>query len=544
MMMNPTSLPASSGIVSHDARGISVPATSQAGISNVFRVAVVIENAEKMEAAYIRTRHNNLRCFPQCGKVHKTKSFCGTPLYVRIKRLDGGQNWNVKELQVIGEFRNVRKPPAFGLMATCTSKTLDQAVFVPGHLSGSNEDMQFTINPPRKWRYRARIAQVLDMHVFTVYVVARDMVIAMKDTPQFQVIPIWKADDAMLRANDGEGVEDDEEEEAEEDANDDAEALPQPTVRTGGLNSAHKKSRASIDDDAAFPLAAKLDRLQGNSNTSAQQENPFRREHSIGSLQDLHEAAAKANALGSPGSNFATLQQSFPLMASQGLSGGGGFNSGGFPSPTSTQMFTSSFFPSFNGQQQQYSNLSRSASAGLPNGTGSPPPQVASLQNWHPMTAPGFTHPQQPSAMMDHAALFGTINNNGNGHQMPPPLPAVSATGSTTSSAPAPNRFLSNLLSNAYFGGSGFNNIMYAGGGGISPAGHHHPGQMQGTSSLAGASEQLSKAMIMQSASPTNAGGMMNGQQSVAAGGGFHSNLAGQTMNLASGKNAKEKHQD
>jgi len=48
-------------------------------------VVVTIENAAEMDEAYVRTRHNNLRCFPKCAKVHKTKSFCGSPMKINIR---------------------------------------------------------------------------------------------------------------------------------------------------------------------------------------------------------------------------------------------------------------------------------------------------------------------------------------------------------------------------------------------------------------------------------------------------------------------------
>jgi hypothetical protein len=49
-----------------------------------------------------------------------------------------------------------------------------------------------------------------------------DIVVAIKDTPQFQVIPIWKADDNLLRFNDG-GEEEEDEIMNEEDDGDEAE---------------------------------------------------------------------------------------------------------------------------------------------------------------------------------------------------------------------------------------------------------------------------------------------------------------------------------
>jgi hypothetical protein len=177
---------------------------------------VVLENATLMEISYIRTRHNNLRCFPRCGRVHKTKSFCGTPLYVRIKSLSGRDPQQLKSVMVFGEFRNVRKPVSFAIGSPCKQQSLENSVFLFAELLEDGNDFQFVINPPRKWRYRARIAQVLDLHVFTVYVVENEVVVGTTDTPQFQVIPIWKADESMLLKPGEDEDEEDDDEEAED----------------------------------------------------------------------------------------------------------------------------------------------------------------------------------------------------------------------------------------------------------------------------------------------------------------------------------------
>src|SRR5262249_26098842 len=42
------------------------------------------------------------------------------------------------------------------------------------------------------WRYCSRASQVLDLHVFTVYVISNEVTISVTDSPQFHVIPIWK----------------------------------------------------------------------------------------------------------------------------------------------------------------------------------------------------------------------------------------------------------------------------------------------------------------------------------------------------------------
>lgn len=203
---------------------------------------------------------------------------------MRIKRIDPSQPWP-KDIQVFGEFRNVRKPASFALMATCPPKAIESGVYIPGHLSGTGNELQFTINPPRKWRYRARIAQVLDVHVFTVYVVARDTVIAVKDTPQFQVVPIWKADDSMLKpGDDEEGAEEDDGSENEE---------------TEGVSSKpktidmHKRPRESFDDDASSDQQS-LSR-QSSVNTSSQFPQSSQPDGSTSATQEALKLNAALN---------------------------------------------------------------------------------------------------------------------------------------------------------------------------------------------------------------------------------------------------------
>jgi len=456
---------------------VGVPAAvAQHNGNGLFNLSVVIENADKMEQAYIRTRHNNLRCFPQCGKIHKTKSFCGTPLYVRIKRLDGTQQWQVKELQVIGEFRNVRKPAAFSLMAVCTSKNIDQGAFVPGHLSGTNDDVQFTINPPRKWRYRARIAQVLDMHVFTVYVVAGDRVVAIKDTPQFQVIPIWKADESMLKpGDDEEGVEDDDENDAEEEV--------VSSTSKANLTSPRKKSRSSFDEDVAGAPPPRGPELA------------MKRNSSVGSLQDHHQDVLKS---------FPSLNNLQQLQSSSPFSG---LNPMPQLSPNSQLYNSNPFFQGF-------------PLHGAPSNPFTSINGHSQLSSWQPMAAPAF-----PSL----AASYNGHNGNGHGlagvnvngglsgaHGLGA-TNAANALGSGGASPSLQNTFLNSLLNKAYIGNQALNSMLYQ---------QHQAAAAQGLGQLAGAANGQ--------ASTTSSSSMA----------GFPSSLTGQTVNLASGKNAKEKHQD
>lgn len=53
--------------------------------------------------------------------------------------------------------------------------------------------MSFAINPVRKWKFDSKLRPT-DFYVFTVFLVVENKIMAVKDTPSFSIIPIWKTE--------------------------------------------------------------------------------------------------------------------------------------------------------------------------------------------------------------------------------------------------------------------------------------------------------------------------------------------------------------
>ncbi|KAH9255603.1 hypothetical protein BASA81_006433 [Batrachochytrium salamandrivorans] len=144
---------------------------------------LTLDNAKDIQSSYVRTRHNNLRCFPKCSPAHKTKSFCGMPLYLSAPLVAAGS-------MLVAEFRNAATPPSLRVDSVCDAQTLlDNKYF-----EGVQEDEgrgRWVVNPPRKWRYEGKTSAV-DYHLLTMYLVSNGVVVDMVNTPKFRVIPIWR----------------------------------------------------------------------------------------------------------------------------------------------------------------------------------------------------------------------------------------------------------------------------------------------------------------------------------------------------------------
>lgn len=209
------------------------------------------------------------------------------------------KTWPIREIQVFGEFRNVRKPPSFNLLSICSGKHLDDGSFVTGQLTMIGSELQYCINPPRKWRYKARIAQVLDLHVFTVYVLHNDVIVGVKDSPQFQVVPIWKADESMLKPGDDEN-----EEEEDEDVSDNERSGARKS-KAGDDNhypspSPNKRSKSSLDASEMTPPDPNRNLAQINASKS------------VGSMQ--HVPSLKTSVSSGEANTNSTLG-AFPNLA-------------------------------------------------------------------------------------------------------------------------------------------------------------------------------------------------------------------------------------
>ena len=136
---------------------------------------------------YVRTRHNNLRCFPCCSPVHKATRFCGQSLNLSLVSNDGLEGDTV----LWAEFRSACVPSRF---------CLGQEVTLPPHqqeeestvLQATQTSPQtFVLTPPGKWRY-GKATTSLDLHLLDFALVVKGRVVSVLESPKFTVVPIWR----------------------------------------------------------------------------------------------------------------------------------------------------------------------------------------------------------------------------------------------------------------------------------------------------------------------------------------------------------------
>lgn len=153
------------------------------GEKDVEGVTLTLDNAKDVQSSYVRTRHNNLRCFPKCSPAHKTKSFCGMPLYLSCSA-------PAAEATLVAEFRNAATPSSLRVGSTCDAQTLLDNKYFEGVQEHEGQG-RWVVNPPRKWRYEGKTSAV-DYHLLTMYLVSDGVVVGMVNTPKFRVVPIWR----------------------------------------------------------------------------------------------------------------------------------------------------------------------------------------------------------------------------------------------------------------------------------------------------------------------------------------------------------------
>lgn len=110
----------------------------------------------KISEQYTRTRHGNLRCFPNCNLPHKPRSFCGVSMYVILNA--ASKAVEVIDYEVFGSFRHVGGKKVFE--AGDSTNFLRAATdHDESHLYGyqrdvlPNGDLLYEIRPSRKWVY-------------------------------------------------------------------------------------------------------------------------------------------------------------------------------------------------------------------------------------------------------------------------------------------------------------------------------------------------------------------------------------------------------
>jgi hypothetical protein len=120
--------------------------------------------------------------------MHKTKSFCGHSLYVSVR----GAAFRREDVVLLGEFRNTRVHPSFSENQVLESIEFGETYTEGVLLRQENNVMSFAINPVRKWQFDGKL-RPMDHYVFTVFLIVCRKVVAIKDSPAFSIIPIWKA---------------------------------------------------------------------------------------------------------------------------------------------------------------------------------------------------------------------------------------------------------------------------------------------------------------------------------------------------------------
>jgi len=145
--------------------------------------------------SYVRTRHNNLRCFPSCARVHKESSFCGKSVELKALRVLSA---DVKSIAVFGEFRRQQGEFSFKEGETVTRARLKEEAHrleIAEYVNANDLYYRFVFTPNKKWRYDARVSRQQELHVFTVYVAVNEVVVGHLDSKAFMIIPVWKTED-------------------------------------------------------------------------------------------------------------------------------------------------------------------------------------------------------------------------------------------------------------------------------------------------------------------------------------------------------------
>ncbi|KAH9257288.1 hypothetical protein BASA81_004445 [Batrachochytrium salamandrivorans] len=146
---------------------------------------------------YIRTRHNNVRCFPQCSDPHKGTSFCGRTVEVSIRSSSHGAE-EAKRGLFFGEFRKASDAASFrvGELAhrSMLKEKSEQMVMGEYVAWSETEGFQFVFNPKKRWTCLGRI-QDGEEFVLTSYLAINGVVQLTVDSSPFLVIPVWKIED-------------------------------------------------------------------------------------------------------------------------------------------------------------------------------------------------------------------------------------------------------------------------------------------------------------------------------------------------------------
>jgi len=179
----------------------------------------------------VRTRHNNLRCFPSCGRIHRETSFCGRSVEVKVLKAAVP---SAKAAIIFGEFRRAKGPLSYHLNERISQARLKQdadKIELGEYVNMNEKHYRFVFTPNKKWRYDAKIPKQTELHVFTVYLVSEEVIIDILDSKGFRVIPVWKAEDKAEDTASG-GASDDRADSADEQQGEEEE---KETVETSSI---------------------------------------------------------------------------------------------------------------------------------------------------------------------------------------------------------------------------------------------------------------------------------------------------------------------
>lgn len=318
------------------------------------QVEVYVENADQMAASYVRTRHKNVRCFPRCAVVHKSKSFCGHSVYVLVK----GDGLRKEDVIVVGEFRNVRTAASFTVGQEVPISDFDECFTEGVLLKQEGKDLSFAINPVRKWKFDGKI-RPMDHYVFTVFAIVGGKVMAKTDTPSFTITPIWKT----------EGKDDGEEEEEVEVKNTKPSPPPtkpavQPPPRPQSISAAYIQAASRIGSDV--PLNAINYMQQPHLSAAATQAPPFQSQQPQQQQRALYpvnghsmpqSAATLVRPMAAPSYMHQPLQMSSPygMLSMQGQHPNAGLPS--LPTPFSASQMPAYTSIASNPNAMMYSML-------------------------------------------------------------------------------------------------------------------------------------------------------------------------------------------
>jgi len=247
---------------------------------------------------------------------------------------------------MLGEFRNSRVHPSFAINDTLEHRPDFSDTFTEAELLRQTNDlMQFAINPVRKWKFDGKL-RPMDHYVFTVYLIVQSKVVAIKDSPSFNIIPIWKApEENGEKEVGGEEVEEEEETKAssKESAKPNA-TPPSPPKAKAELLSGKVNKEIAMPKSVLSPLPLpSMGARSGLMSSVPLQQNPFE-------FSQFQPSYFPPFQLGNFPSNRNLLQAlPLPWMSTGELptSHAGTFGAAMFPTFPPSTVATSPYLPQF-----------------------------------------------------------------------------------------------------------------------------------------------------------------------------------------------------